>query len=373
MESQPREMRIIISGGGTGGHVFPAIAIANALKKIFPSVNILFVGAEGRMEMEKVPAAGYKIIGLKISGFQRRLTWRNLSFPFKVFAALRKAKKIIKDFKPDVVVGVGGYASGPLVKAASRLRIPAVLQEQNSYPGITNKLLAPKASKICVAYDGLEKYFPKEKIFFTGNPVRQDIVNLTRKRERGYEEFGFDSTKPVVLVVGGSLGARTINESIHAGLERIVENGIQLIWQTGKSYASLANEASKPYLERGLKTFDFITRMDLAYAAADIVVSRAGAISISELCLVKKPAILVPSPNVAEDHQTHNAMALVNYQAAVMVKDAEAKESLLNVLMDLIKDKEKCQQLERNIAGLGRSDAADSIANIIIDLANEKK
>jgi UDP-N-acetylglucosamine--N-acetylmuramyl-(pentapeptide) pyrophosphoryl-undecaprenol N-acetylglucosamine transferase len=368
MELRPSEIRVIISGGGTGGHVFPAIAIANALKKVVPGINILFVGANGRMEMEKVPAAGFPIVGLTISGFQRRLTWKNLTFPFKVLAAIKDAKHIIKDFGPDVVVGVGGYASGPILRVAANMGIPTVIQEQNSYPGVTNKLLAGKADKICVAYDAMDKYFPKEKIFLTGNPVRQDILSLAGKRERGIEEFGLNPDKPVVLVIGGSLGARTINESIHKGLELFAAGDVQLIWQTGKTYAPVALEAVKPYADKGISTCDFISRMDLAYAVADLVVSRAGAISISELCVVKKPAVLVPSPNVSEDHQTHNAMSLVNHQAAVLVKDDEAQEKLVETALEYINSEEKRQRLEYNISKLGKGDAADNIARIVLGL-----
>ncbi len=371
MEKQTHEMKVIISGGGTGGHVFPAIAIAHAIRKSRPDAKILFVGAEGRMEMEKVPAAGYKIIGLKISGFRRSLSLKNLAFPFRVLAAMRKAGKIIRDFSPDVVVGVGGYASGPLVKVATRKRIPAVLQEQNSYPGITNKLLAARASRICVAYDGMEKYFPKEKILLTGNPVRQDIMNLSGKRERALEVFGFSADRPVVLVVGGSLGARTINESIHQGLARLSEAGVQLLWQTGKLYGPVAREAVSAYSSKGMVATEFITQMDLAYAVADLVVSRAGAISISELCLVRKPAILIPSPNVAEDHQTRNALALVNYQAALMVRDQNAREQLTTQILDLLADQDLCARLQTNIASLGRPDAADKIASVVTGLVNQ--
>lgn len=362
------EVRIIISGGGTGGHIFPAIAIANAIKKLVPTANILFVGANGRMEMEKVPAAGYPIKGLNISGFQRRLTWKNLAFPFKVIAALRAAGRIVDEFKPDVVVGVGGYASGPLVKAATRRGIPAVLQEQNSYPGITNKILAPKARLICVAYDGMDKFFPKEKILLTGNPVRQDMVNLTGKRERGLEEFEFDRTKPVVLVVGGSLGARSINESIHASLQQFVDAGIQVLWQTGKTYETAAQQAVQSFQGKGMVTRAFISRMDLAYAVADVVVSRAGAISISELCVVQKPVILVPSPYVAEDHQTKNAMALVNRQAAVLVKDVDAAAQLAREVIALMADEDLRNKLRGNIAGLGKTDADDKIAGLVLGL-----
>ena len=365
------EVRIIISGGGTGGHIFPAIAIANAIRKKVPEANILFVGALGRMEMEKVPAAGYPIKGLSISGFQRRLTWKNLSFPFKVMAALRKAKAICKEFKPQVVVGVGGYASGPLLKAATRLGIPAVLQEQNSYPGITNKILAPKAKLICVAYDGMDRYFPANKILFTGNPVRQDMINLKGKRERAAEEFGLDPSRPVVLVVGGSLGARSINESIHAALQKFCDTGIQVIWQTGKGYENLAQEAVAGYAGKGIVTRAFISRMDLAYALADVVISRAGAISISELCVVAKPLILVPSPNVAEDHQTRNAMALVNRQAALLVKDVEARDKLADTAIRLIGDEAVCGKLISNISGMGIPDADEKIAGVVLSLIHQ--
>ncbi len=360
--------RIIISGGGTGGHVFPAIAIANAIRKAAPESDILFVGANGRMEMEKVPAAGYTIIGLNISGFQRRLTLQNLSFPFKVLMAMRKARRIIRDFKPDVVVGVGGYASGPLVRVASRMGIPAVLQEQNSYPGVTNKWLAKKARVICVAYDGLERFFPKEKILFTGNPVRREVIKLEGKKARALEEFGLDPAKPVIFAVGGSLGARSINQSVEAALGQLVTAGIQLLWQTGKGYGEQARAAVKPYEGKGIVTTEFVSRMDLAYALADVVISRAGAIAISELCAVQKPVILVPSPWVAEDHQTHNAMSLVNHQAALLVKDAETMEKLIPEAINLIRDKHRCEQLQRQIAALGRIDADDAIASVVLGL-----
>lgn len=360
--------RIIISGGGTGGHVFPAIAIANAIRKAAPDSEILFVGANGRMEMDKVPAAGYKIIGLNISGFQRRLTLKNLSFPFKVLAAMRKAGQIIRDFKPDVVVGVGGYASGPLVKVASRKGIPAVLQEQNSYPGVTNKWLAKKARVICVAYDGLERFFPKEKILFTGNPVRREVIQLEGKRARGLEEFGLDASRPVIFAVGGSLGARSINQSLEAGLGQLAEAGIQLLWQTGKGYGPQAREAVKPYEGKGIVTSEFINRMDLAYAVADVVISRAGAIAISEICAVQKPVILVPSPWVAEDHQTHNAMSLVNHQAAVLVRDADTMEKLVAEAIALVGDEQRRARLQRQIAALGRVDADEAIASVVLGL-----
>lgn len=367
-----KQLRVIISGGGTGGHIFPAIAIANALKLAYNNVEILFVGAEGRMEMEKVPAAGYKIEGLWISGLQRKLTLANLSFPFKLISSLLKAKKILKSFKPDVVIGTGGYASGPMLRVAANAGVPTLIQEQNSYPGITNKLLANKVSKICVAYEGMERFFPKGKIILTGNPVRQDILGLEGKRERGLEFFGLDPNKKTLLVIGGSLGARTINESIEAMLDKLAENEIQLVWQTGKTYFPQAQEAVKKYEGKGIRAFDFITKMDYAYAVADAVVSRAGASSISELCLVKKASILVPSPNVAEDHQTKNAMALVTYNAAILVKDAEAREKLADEVIPLMKDDSRRHKLEENIAGLAFHDSAAVIASEVLSLVNNK-
>ena len=362
-------VKIIISGGGTGGHIFPAIAIANAIKLKYPDSEILFVGAEGKMEMEKVPAAGYSIVGLPIMGIQRKLTLQNLKVPFKLLFSLLKARKVIKEFKPDVVVGVGGYASGPLLKIATSMGVPALLQEQNSYPGITNKILAKKVQKICVAYDGMEQFFPKEKIIFTGNPVRQDIVDLSGKREKGLKQFGLTADKKVVLVIGGSLGASTINESIEAGLEEMVHNNIQLLWQTGKGYANKAADSVKKYAEKGIVTLPFIATMDLAYAVADVVISRAGALSVSELCLTEKPSILVPSPNVAEDHQTKNAMALVNQKAAILVKDVNAKTALIPALLDLLKNTTLQQELKSNIKQLAKPNAAEIIADEVVKLA----
>ena len=361
------QLKVIISGGGTGGHIFPAIAIANALKIINKEINILFVGAKGRMEMEKIPAAGYKIEGLWISGFQRKLTLSNLSFPLKLISSLLKARKIIKEFKPNVVVGVGGYASGPLLQVAVNRKIPTLIQEQNSYPGITNKILAKKVNKICVAYDGMSRFFPKEKVILTGNPVRQDIINLEGKRERGLEFFEISKDKKTLLVIGGSLGAKTINESIIACLEDFSQNGFQVIWQTGISFFKNAQMAVEKYSSQ-IKVYDFISRMDYAYAVADMVISRAGAISVSELCLVKKPAILIPSPNVAEDHQTKNAMALFNHKAAVILKDAEAKEKLKSVTIDLMNDEMQRNKLQENIARLAFKDSASVIANEILRL-----
>ncbi|MBI2281228.1 MAG: undecaprenyldiphospho-muramoylpentapeptide beta-N-acetylglucosaminyltransferase [Bacteroidetes bacterium] len=363
------KIKVIISGGGTGGHIFPAIAIANAIKLKYSDSEILFVGAEGKMEMEKIPAAGYSIVGLPIMGIQRKLTLQNLKVPFKLLFSLLKARKVIKEFKPDVVVGVGGYASGPLLKIATSMGVPALLQEQNSYPGITNKILAKKVQKICVAYDGMEQFFPKEKIIFTGNPVRQDIVDLSNKRAKGLEQFGLSADKKVVLVIGGSLGARTINESIEAGLEEMVNNNIQLLWQTGLGYVDKATKSVKKYAEKGIVTMPFIATMDLAYAVADVVVSRAGALSVSELCLTEKPSILVPSPNVAEDHQTKNAMALVNQKAAILVKDVDAKTALIPALLNLLNNTTLQQELKSNIKQLAKPNAAEVIADEVVKLA----
>lgn len=362
------DMRVIISGGGTGGHIFPAIAIANAIREIEKDADILFVGAEGRMEMEKVPAAGYKIEGLWISGLQRRLTMDNLSFPFKVISSLMKAKRIIKSFRPDVAVGTGGYASGPLLRVASGMGIPSLIQEQNSFPGITNKLLAKRVNRICVAYPGMERYFPKDRILITGNPVRQDILSLDGKREEAVKFFGLDPGRKTMLVIGGSLGARTINESIHASLVLMKQNNIQVIWQTGKGYIEVAEKVFSK--EQGW-IGAFITKMDLAYAASDIVVSRAGAISLSELAIVKKPCILVPSPNVAEDHQTKNAMALVNNDAALFVKDAESKLKLGKKIIVLMNDVQVQKKLSENIGKLAFPKAAVTIANEVIQLVRK--
>lgn len=362
--------KIIISGGGTGGHIFPAIAIANALKTKFPNVDILFVGAEGKMEMEKVPAAGYKIIGLPIMGLQRRLTLENLKFPFMLLKSMRMAKRILNEFQPNVVVGVGGYASGPLLKAATNMKIPALIQEQNSYPGITNKMLAGKVQKICVAYQGMEKYFPKDKIVLTGNPVRQDIKNLEAKRERAIEHFELDKNKKTILVIGGSLGAKTINESIDAGLEKIVDKNMQLLWQTGKWYAGKAAKAVEPFQDKHIKTMPFIAKMDYAYAVADLVISRAGASSISELCIAAKATVFVPSPNVAEDHQTKNAMALVNQNAALLVKDMEAKNKLVPQVLEVLDDELLLTKLRRNISKMAFNDSAEIIADEVIKLVD---
>ncbi len=364
--------RIIISGGGTGGHIYPAIAIANAIKEKQPNAEILFVGANGKMEMEKVPKAGYEIVGLDIAGLQRKLTLKNLSFPFKLIKSLKKAKQIVKDFNPDIAIGVGGYASGPLLRQAGKAGVPTLLQEQNSYPGITNKLLAKKAMKICVAYDKMERFFDAKKIVFTGNPVRKEILNIKGKRDRALSHFNLESDKKVLLVIGGSLGARTINNSIKNAAKQLEENNIQVLWQTGKYYF----EDMKSFVDENkltnIKVHDFIYEMDLAYASADLVVSRAGALSISELCLVGKPTILVPSPNVSEDHQTKNAMALVNHNAAELVKDVDAPEVLGNEVLELINDNDKLTKLSVNIIGFGRPNAAETIANEVIKLIINK-
>ncbi|GAB1404033.1 undecaprenyldiphospho-muramoylpentapeptide beta-N-acetylglucosaminyltransferase [Lentimicrobium sp.] len=367
------ETRIIISGGGTGGHIFPAIAIADSIKKASPHAEILFVGALGRMEMEKVPAAGYDIEPLWISGLQRRLTWKNLLFPVKLLHSSVRARKIIRRFQPQAVVGVGGYASGPTVKAAAAMGIPTILQEQNSYPGITNKMLAKKAEKICVAYPGMEKYFSKNKLIITGNPVRSSIINATAKKTEAIDFFNLQNNRITLLVVGGSLGARTINESIHSGLKRLSDAGIQLIWQTGNTYAPLAEAAVRPFEQSGIRTFNFIARMDLAYAAADIVISRAGALAISELCATARPSILVPSPNVAEDHQTKNAMALVKEKAALMVKDKDAADNLITQVLKLAADAAARLELSENISKMAHPDAAFQIARVVLDCIENKK
>jgi UDP-N-acetylglucosamine--N-acetylmuramyl-(pentapeptide) pyrophosphoryl-undecaprenol N-acetylglucosamine transferase len=364
--------KYIISGGGTGGHIFPAIAIARAIQELEPDANFLFVGAKGRMEMEKVPAAGFTIEGLWISGLQRKLTVRNLLFPLKLMSSLLQARAIISRFKPDAVIGVGGYASGPLLRVATARKIPSLIQEQNSFPGITNRILASRVNKICVAYTGMEKWFPKEKIIITGNPVRPEVTKLEGKHPRGMEHFGTQAGKPVLLVIGGSLGARTLNESIAGNLEEFARAGVEVIWQTGKNYGPIATELVQKSGLNNIKVHPFINRMDLAYAIADLVISRAGAISISELCVVKKPAILVPSPNVAEDHQTRNAEALANNHAAILVKDADAKSVLAKLAVETIFNEEKCEQLSNNIGKMAHNNAAQAIAAEIIRLARSK-
>ena len=352
-----QSVNILLSGGGTGGHIYPAIAIANELKERNPKANFLFVGASDRMEMEKVPQAGYKIIGLNISGLQRKLTAKNIAFPFKLLQSLIKANKIIKKFQPNIVIGTGGFASGPTLFMASKKNIPSVIQEQNSYPGITNKLLAKKAEKICVAYDGLDKYFPKEKIIKTGNPVRQDLLEISNKRNEAIAYFRLDKNKKTIVVIGGSLGARVVNQTIEKNLKSILKNDIQIIWQTGKLYF----EDYKKYDEiMGVQTHEFIQKMDFLYAAADVIISRAGAGSISELCIVGKPVIFIPSPNVAEDHQTKNALSVTKNDAAIMIKESEL-EKFENTLLNLIKDEEKQKILSRNIIKMALPDATKNI------------
>ena len=366
-----KKIKIIISGGGTGGHVFPAIAIAETLKKKVSDIDILFVGAKGKMEMEKVAAAGYPIEGLWISGLQRRLTYKNFLVPLKIISSLLKSNKIIKNFKPDVVVGVGGYASWAVVKVAAMKGIPTLIQEQNSFPGKSNINLSKKVNKICVAFDGMGKYFPKQKIVITGNPVRKEMVNIENKKQEALKFFGLEANKNIILIIGGSLGARTINQSIQKNLELFNGENIQVIWQTGKLYFEIAKEVATKISEKNNKVFNFINRMDLAYAAADVIISRAGAISVSELCIIGKPVIMVPSPNVAEDHQTKNAMALVNSKAAILIKDSECLSLLGNKVIELIKDNEKISLLSSNILKLALPQAADSIAAEVLALANK--
>ncbi|KOF01506.1 UDP-diphospho-muramoylpentapeptide beta-N-acetylglucosaminyltransferase [Roseivirga seohaensis subsp. aquiponti] len=358
----------MISGGGTGGHIYPAIAIANAFKARFDDAEILFVGAEGKMEMQKVPEAGYKIIGLWISGLQRRLTFDNLLFPVKLVNSLSKSAGIIRRFRPHAVVGVGGYASGPLLRVASRKGIPAVIQEQNSYAGLTNKLLAKKVQKICVAYPNMEQFFPANKIAFTGNPVRKDIVDLAGKKEAALKHFGL-SDAPVLMILGGSLGARTLNDSMVLGLEKLKAEGVQVIWQCGKFYhAEMKQKLEASGDANGILLFEFLKEMDLAYAAADVVISRAGALSVSELSIAAKPTIFVPSPNVAEDHQTKNAKALVDNDAAILVKDVEARERLIDEAIALIRDQEKQERLSEKIKALAKPNAAEEIVDEILKL-----
>ncbi|WP_426670954.1 undecaprenyldiphospho-muramoylpentapeptide beta-N-acetylglucosaminyltransferase [Mucilaginibacter sp. McL0603] len=364
-----RRKRIIISGGGTGGHIFPAIAIANALKKIDPKTKILFVGAKGRMEMDKVPAAGYKIVGLNIQGIQRKSIWKNLTLPFKLVASVLKSMRIMRHFKPHAIVGVGGYASGPLLYAASLKGVPYLIQEQNSYAGITNKRLGKKAQKICVAFDGMEEFFPADKIIKTGNPVRRESVEIKGKREEAFKEFNLSPNKKTILVIGGSLGARTLNASVLADLNKIKTADVQIIWQTGKYYNEEVKMKVGNSLTPDIKVLEFVQRMDLAYAAADIIISRAGAGTIAELCVVGKPVILVPSPNVAEDHQTKNAKSLVKEDACVYVADRKAINDLIDTALLLLNDEEKKKILSDNISKLALPDADEVIAKEVINIA----
>lgn len=368
MGEKKRTYRIMISGGGTGGHIYPAISIANALKEMHPDTEFLFVGAKGKMEMEKVPEAGYKIVGLRISGLQRSLKLSNLMFPFKVLFSVAKAFKLLKQFKPDVVIGVGGYASGPLLHAATKKGIPTLIQEQNGFAGLTNRLLAKKVDKVCVAYENMERFFPKDRIVMTGNPVRTDILSTEGKRTEALKHFGLSADKKTLLIIGGSLGARTINNAIAEGAERLVNEDIQVLWQTGKFYIDEMIERTKDIDSGSLKVLPFIKEMDLAYAAADVIISRAGASSISELSLVGKPVIFVPSPNVAEDHQTKNAMAMVSKEAAEHVSDSEAPEHLVKESILLLMDGQRQELLKENLKPLGKPNAAKDIANEVIAL-----
>jgi UDP-N-acetylglucosamine--N-acetylmuramyl-(pentapeptide) pyrophosphoryl-undecaprenol N-acetylglucosamine transferase len=369
-----KNLRIIISGGGTGGHIFPAVSIANAIKELRPDTEILFVGAEGRMEMHRVPAAGYPIKGLPVAGFDRKNLLKNIPVLIKLFKSQQLARKIVKDFQPHAAVGVGGYASGPTLKVAGSMGVPTLLQEQNSYAGVTNKLLAKQAKKICVAYEGMERFFDKDKIILTGNPVRQGLLNHSKTREEAIATFGLDPNKRTILILGGSLGARTINQCLMENLDKVKSSGIQFIWQTGKIYieeakAAVAKAGELPMLH----VTDFISDMATAYCAADLVISRAGAGSISEFCLLQKPVILVPSPNVAEDHQTKNALALVNKNAALYVKDMEAKELLLDKAIEAVKQPDLLKNLSKNITELAFTDSANIIAKEVIKLAEKYK
>lgn len=364
-------LRIIISGGGTGGHIFPAVSIANAVKELCPSAQILFVGAEGRMEMQRVPAAGYEIKGLPVAGFDRKHLWRNVSVLMKLMKSRRLARKIVSDFKPQVAVGVGGYASGPTLNVAQKMGIPTLLQEQNSFAGVTNKLLAKKARRICVAYEGMERFFPSDVIMMTGNPVRQNLLHDHHTRKEAAKAMNLDPEKRTVLIIGGSLGARTLNESVLNNLSLIrQQKNIQFVWQTGKYYSKMIAETlQERHCPDNLKVMDFISDMATAYAAADLVISRAGAGSISEFCLLGKPVILVPSPNVAEDHQTKNAMALVQKDAALFVSDAEAPQTLVPLAINTVVDDARLQTLSANVKKLAMPDAAEVIAREVIKLA----
>ena len=358
--------RALISGGGTGGHIFPALSIANALRRRYPDIEILFVGADNRMEMQRVPAAGYKIVGLPVSGFDRKHLLRNVKVLLRLWKSIRKARAIVKEFDPDIAIGVGGYASGPTLKAAQKRGVPTLLQEQNSYPGVTNKLLAKKAGAICVAYENLEKFFPADKITLTGNPVRKDLTSCTLSQAQAKEALGFAADKPLVLVVGGSLGARTVNQSIMAGLDTITKAGAQLLWQTGKYQAEQCAAAAEKYEQ--VKATQFISDMATAYRAADLVVSRAGASSISELQLLGKASILVPSPNVSEDHQRKNAAALVDKGAAVMILDADAQQKLVTEMLRLANDNSQLSSLSQNIEKMALRNAAQRIVDELFEL-----
>lgn len=360
-----RPYRIIISGGGTGGHIFPAVAIANEFRERHPDAEILFVGALGKMEMTRVPEAGYKIIGLWISGLQRKLTLTNLLFPIKLIVSYLRALFIVRRFQPDVVIGTGGYASGPIMMAATHFGFSSVIQEQNSFAGLANKQVASKVKKICVAYSGMEAYFPSDKIVLTGNPVRKDLLDIASKRTVALSHFGFDANKKTLLVVGGSLGARVINESVLKGIHKLQAADVQVIWQTGKGYYLTYKDLLQAVDLQSIRLFDFLREMDFAYAAADVVISRSGALAVSELCIAAKATILVPSPNVAEDHQTKNAMALVDRQAAVLVKDAQASDTLVDEAISLLANEERCKQLRNAIQQMAKPQATNEIVNEI--------
>jgi len=362
------KLKVIVSGGGTGGHIFPAIAIAKSLEIKVKDIEFLFVGAKDRMEMQKVPDAGYKIEGLWISGLQRSLSSRNLLFPFKLISSIIKSKRIIKKFNADLVIGTGGFASGPLLYVASKKGIPSIIQEQNSFPGITNKILSKYVDKVCVAYDGMDKFFPKEKIVFSGNPIRKAILDFKDKKEEGKKLFAVDNDKKTVLVVGGSLGAKTINESIKKDINKFKKHNLNLIWQTGISFGEKASSVVDELDVKGISSRVFIKEMDKAYAAADIIVSRAGAIAISELCFVGKSVILVPSPNVSEDHQTKNAQSLVNKNSALMVKDVDSRLKLVDEIISLSENVDLQEKLSKNIQNLSVNDAADRIAELSLEL-----
>ena len=381
--SYPSAPRIIVSGGGTGGHTFPAISIANALKALCPDADILFVGAEGRMEMQRVPDAGYRIIGLPVAGFDRKHLWKNVSVLIKLLRSQRLARRIVKEFRPQVAVGVGGYASGPMLKVCAMAGIPTLIQEQNSYAGVTNKLLAKQAAKICVAYDGMERFFPAEKLILTGNPVRQALVDSRITREQAAEHFGLNPQKKTILILGGSLGARTLNRTMEAALRDIKGHPeVQFIWQTGRIYINEVKDAITTFTGDTMRNVrvpslsnlyvnDFISEMPMAYGLADLVVSRAGAGSISEFCLLGKPVILVPSPNVAEDHQTKNALALVNKDAALYVKDADAATQLVDLALRTVADDDRLHSLSEHIARLALPDSADRIAKEVLKLIQQ--
>ena len=369
-----KPLKVIISGGGTGGHIFPALAIADALKERCPDTDILFIGAKGKMEMEKVPAAGYRIVGLPVSGFDRKRLWRNVGVLFKLLESMVVAFFTVRRFSPDVVIGVGGYASAPTLKMASMMGVPTLIQEQNSYAGVTNQLLAAKAGKICVAYPEMEKFFPAEKIVMTGNPVRKEIIDIEGKRDEAISFFNLDSKKRTILVLGGSLGARTINNSIRKAIEAIrADSEVQVIWQCGKFYYNEMKALPELKLAENIRLYAFISRMDLAYAAADLIISRAGAGSISEFCLLRKSVILIPSPNVAEDHQTVNAQSLIKNKAAIMIADVSAENSLGDIMLSTIHNDSLLKELGENIMKMGLPDSASRIVDEILTLVKGKK